>query len=247
MKAIILAGGFGRRLWPLTKDTPKPLLTVAGKPMIEHVIDKVLGIDEVDRIYISINRKFEPHFSEWIDGKTFPKQTEIFTENSMSEKDKLGAVGALGVLLKENNIDDDILVVAGDNLFDFSINNFVSSHNGVPMIALYDMQNKEKIRNKYGVVKLDDNSVVKEFHEKPEDPVSTLISTGCYFFPRDSVNMIHQYLSEGKNPDAPGFFISWLSSQQKVEGFVFDSNNRWFDIGSVESYEAANKLLSQKD
>lgn len=246
MKAIVLAGGFAKRLWPLTRDTPKPLLPVAGKPMIEHVLEKIRAVDEIDKIYISTNSKFEPHFKEWSKNSELAKYTHIFVEDSISEENKMGAVGALGLLFKNLDIDDDVIVVAGDNLFEFEIKDFLSNHNGIPKVALCDMLDKNKVRNKYGVVVLDDNNNIKEFHEKPDNPISTLISTGCYFFPKGTAHKIHEYLSSGENPDAPGFFISWLSKQMDVNGFVFDSQCKWFDIGSIESYEEAKKAYSEK-
>ncbi len=247
MKAIVLAGGFARRLWPLTKETPKPLLPIAGKPMIDYLIEKLSSVDSIDTIYVSVNRRFQPHFDRWASGSSFQKDVEVFSEESMAENEKLGAIGALGLILREKRIDDDVLVVAGDNLFDFSIDTFLSSHNGRPLVALYDMENLEKVRGKYGVVRLGEGNVIEEFREKPENPSTTLVSTGCYFLPKCSVCRIHDYLSEGGNPDAPGFFISWLASKTMVGGFVFDSSHKWFDIGSIECYNEANSCLSNKD
>jgi glucose-1-phosphate thymidylyltransferase len=244
MKAIVLAGGFAKRLWPLTKDTPKPLLPICGKPIIDYVIGSISHVSAIDKVYICVNRRFEGHFREWLSGAPKQKDAEIFAEPSMKEEEKRGAIGALSMLLKEKAIDDDLLVIAGDNLFDFDVGRFVSSHNGAPVVALYDICEAKKASGKYGVVMLGEDEVIKEFHEKPQNPPSSLISTGCYFFPRSSIPMIHQYLEEGQNPDAPGFFISWLSSKTPVHGFVFDAKSRWFDIGSIESYEDAGRAFS---
>jgi glucose-1-phosphate thymidylyltransferase len=247
MKAVVLAGGFGRRLLPLTKDTPKPLLPVAGRPIIEHIMEKLSVIEGLDRIYISVNGRFESNFRKWADSFNAGKEVEIFAEKSMREEDKMGAVGALGHLLREKGIDDDILVVAGDNIFEFEISKFISERvDGIPAVALYDMVDKEKVSGKYGVVKIDEKNVITEFHEKPKYPASAIISTGCYFIPKGAVGMIHKYLEKGHNADAPGFFISWLSRQMSVQGFVFDSGSRWFDIGSIETYNDANRIFSKK-
>lgn len=246
MKAIVLAGGFARRLLPLTKDTPKPLLPVCGKPIIEYVVESLASVPGIDRIYISVNRRFEGHFRKWLSRTKPPKETEIFSEPSMKEEEKRGAVGALSLLIEEKSIDDDMLVIAGDNLFDFDMARFTGGHNGVPMVALYDIMESARASGKYGVVVLGEGNVIKEFHEKPQNPSSSLVSTGCYFFPRSSIAMIQQYLGEGHNPDAPGFFISWLAKKTDVHGFVFGPENRWFDIGSVESYENANNTFRKK-
>lgn len=248
MHAVVLAGGFAKRLWPLTKDMPKPLLSVGGRPIIEYILDKLGEIEELDKIFISVNSKFEPHFREWLQGSDFKQSIEIVSEPSMNEEEKLGAVGALGYLLKERDVSDDLIVIAGDNLFDFDIKQFLKTNGqSSPVVALFDMEEKESIRNKYGVVVLDEMNMIKEFQEKPANPASTLVSTGCYFFPKKSVEMIYDYLKGKNNADAPGFFISWLAKQMAVQGYVFDGDSRWFDIGSIESLEEANRIFVDKD
>ncbi|MBN2331305.1 MAG: nucleotidyltransferase family protein [Candidatus Aenigmarchaeota archaeon] len=247
MHAVVLAGGFARRLWPLTKDLPKPLLSVGGRPIIGYILDKLGEIEEIDRIFISVNKKFEPHFQEWLQGSDFIKPIEIVAEPSTREDEKLGAVGALGFLLQEKGVSDDLIVVAGDNLFDFDMKQFLRTNGeNSPVVALFDMEEKEAIRNRYGVVVLDERNVIKDFQEKPADPASTLVSTGCYFFPKKAVQMIYEYLKGQNNADAPGFFISWLAKQMAVQGFVFDGDSRWFDIGSRESLEEAKRIFRQK-
>lgn len=248
MQAVVLAGGFAKRLWPLTLDKPKPLLSVAGKPIIEYILEKLDGIEEIDKVYISVNKKFEPYFKEWLQNADFAKPLEIVTEPTTTEEEKLGAVGALGFLLRKKDITDDLVVVAGDNLFDFDMKKFIQGHeSGFPVVAVYDMEKKEKISKKYGVVVLDEKNIIKEFQEKPAQPASTLVSTGCYFFPKRAVEMIYEYLSSGNNADAPGFFISWLAKQMAVQGFVFNGNSKWFDIGNLESYKEANKAYKEKN
>ncbi len=248
MQAVVLAGGFAKRLWPLTKHVPKPLLSVGGKPIIEHILEKLEGIDGIEKIYVTVNQKFEPSFREWAQGADFAKPVEIVTEPTMCEEEKLGAVGALGSLLRKKGISDDLIVVAGDNLFDFDMKKFLSGRvDGSPVVALFDMEKKESVKSQYGVVVLDDDNTIKEFHEKPANPASTLVSTGCYFFPKNAVEMIYEYLEGKNNADAPGFFIEWLAKQMAVQGFVFNGDSRWFDIGSLESYYEANKAYSEKN
>jgi len=244
MKAIILAGGFAKRLWPLTESTPKPLLPVAGKPIIDYLLERISCIKELDRIFISVNQRFEPNFREWAGKSQFLQKIEIVAEPSRNEEEKLGAIGALGFLIHQKAIDDDLLVVAGDNLFDFDVGRVAVCGDKSPVVALYKMPDADSVKKKYGVVQLDSDNRISDFQEKPEKPASTLISTGCYFFPKGSLPMIYSYLSNGYNPDAPGFFIEWLSKQMAVRGMVFDSGCRWFDIGSKESYREANRLYS---
>lgn len=247
MHAVVLAGGFAKRLWPLTKERPKPLLPVAGRPIIEHILEKLAGIPEIEKVFISVNKKFEAAFTEWVRGADFGKSLEIVTEPTMHEDEKLGAVGALGFLLREKGINDDLVVIAGDNMFDFDMRQFLSGYDqGCPVVALYDMEEKEKIRSRYGVVVLNERNTIKQFQEKPADPASTLVSTGCYFFPRKAVELIHEYLDSKNSADAPGFFIAWLAKQMAVQGFVFNGDSRWFDIGSIESYKEANRFYTEK-
>jgi glucose-1-phosphate thymidylyltransferase len=247
MRAVILAGGFAKRMWPLTRSVPKPLLPVAGKPIIEYILEKLLEIEEIGNVYISINKKFEQTFEKWAEESGFGDKVSIITEPTMREEQKFGAIGALGFLLLNEEIKDDLLVVAGDNLFDFDVGKFIKSgKESSPVVALYDMFEPAKVRGKYGVVVLDKDNIIKEFHEKPDKPKTSLVSTGCYLFPKKSVGLVHEYLSNGHNPDAPGFFISWLAKQMPVMGFVFDSESKWFDIGSFESYEEARRMFEAK-
>lgn len=241
MKAIILAGGFAKRLWPLTKNYPKPLLKVREKAIIEHILEKVSAVDGVDKIYISANQTFEPHFREELSHHLERDGIDLIIEPSTKEEDKLGAIGAINYLIKNEKIEDDLMIVAGDNLFGFDINDFVDLFrvNRKPVIAFYDIKDPDKVRHKYGNVHLDEDNIVKDFVEKPEDPFSTFVSTGCYLFPKETLNLIDEYLKSENKKDAPGFFISWLHKKQDVLGFVFDEH--WFDIGSHEALAEAKK------
>lgn len=242
MKAVILAGGFAKRMWPLTKDRPKHLLPIAGRPMLEYVLDKVISVPDMERVYISTNAKFQDDFKEFLDGYLgCPAyvELELVIEDTFSEGEKLGSVGALGFLIKEKNIDGELLVVGGDNLFDFDIadvHEFYKSKRGLAMVV-YDVGSKD-LAKLYGIVTLDGNNKVVRFVEKPPEPESTLASTACYFFTKDGVKLISRYIKEGHKADALGHFIEWLIQQTDVYGYVHDGS--WFDIGSLESYEEAN-------
>ncbi|NOX71585.1 MAG: nucleotidyltransferase family protein, partial [Candidatus Micrarchaeota archaeon] len=192
MKAIILAGGFAKRLWPLTKNYPKPLLKVGNKAIIDHIIEKVLEVEDIERIYITTNSAFEMHFSNELNEHLSKENIDLVIEPSSSEENKLGSLGAINHIIKKEGIDDDLLVVAGDNLFGFNINDLVSYYkeNGRPVIAFYDIKDMEKVRNRYGNVKLDESGKVIDFVEKPASPHSTLVSTGCYIFPKRILPLI---------------------------------------------------------
>ena len=245
MKAVILAGGFAKRMWPLTENQAKALLPVADKPIINHILEKLEEADDVNDIYISTNEKFESDFQQWIDSVQTSKNLKLVVECHDCEERKLGAIGGLKYLIYKEKINDDLLVIAGDNLFEFDLKSFVGCCNGCrdPVVAFYDMGDLEKVK-KFGVASLDVNNYVQHFEEKPEEPKSTLISTCIYLIPKEDLKLIDVYLQGENNPDAPGFFIQWLKDQKQIRGFVF--TDRWFDIGSFELYDEAIKEFGNK-
>ncbi len=247
MKAVILAGGFAKRMWPLTENQAKALLPVAGKPIIEYILEKLQVFDDLSEIYVSTNAKFEQDFVKWISTLKTDKKVTLVVEDHDSENKKFGAIGGLKFLIDTQNVEDDLMVIAGDNLFEFNMRNFLEFYKKEhsPVIASYDMGDVEAVRNRFGVVVLDgDTDRVKEFQEKPAQPKSTLVSTCIYVIPRQDLQMIDKYLADDNNPDAPGFFIQWLTGQKDVRSFVF--SEKWFDIGSFELYDAANKEFASK-
>lgn len=241
MKAVILAGGFAKRLWPLTKDKPKPLLEVGGKPIIQHILEKMQELELVDTIYISTNEKFGGQFQDFLKGFKSRKPIKVIEEPSGNENEKLGAIGGWKYLVDKEKIDDDLLIIAGDNMFEFSLSNFMVFYkkHKAPVVAFYDMKSKERVRNKYGIAVLSRKGKVLEFQEKTPNPKSTLVATCCYIFPKEIVRLIPEYLNNKNNPDAPGYFLIWLHTRQTVYGYV--SKKKWFDIGCFEELEEARK------
>jgi glucose-1-phosphate thymidylyltransferase len=246
MKAIILAGGFAKRMWPLTKDKPKHLLPIADEPMLNHVLEKLKNLSELDRIYVSTNAKFEEQFNKYLSSISYEQRIELFIEDTKSEQEKLGSVGALGLLIREKEIDDDLIVIGGDNLFDFKMKDFEEFFKNKQgnIVALYDIRSI-KSATLYGVVSIDNHQRVIDFAEKPEKPKSSLVSTACYLFTQKGVKNILHYLSEGNDPDKMGHFIEWLYKNDDVFGFIFDGY--WFDIGSFESYDEANEFFQTRN
>ena len=245
MKAVILAGGYARRMWPLTKNRPKHLLPVAGRPMLDYVMSSLESVPALEEIFISTNLRFQDQFKRYLETVQTKKRLRLFVEDTRSEEEKLGSVGALGHLIRKNNIDDEMLVIGGDNIFSFEMADFIEYFRlkRANTIALYDIGSKEKARL-YGVVHIDEECRIIDFHEKPSDPKSTLISTACYAFTKKGVRNVLRYLEEENDPDKMGHFIEWLYRHDDVYGFVF--KGVWFDIGSIDSYEAANKYFSSK-
>jgi len=238
IEALVLAAGYGTRLQPLTEDTPKPLLKVAGKLMVEHIISKIEGLN-VGRIYLVTNGKFYQNFSDWLHNFDAKTPIEIINDGTNSNEDRLGALGDVQLVIKSKNIIEDIVVIAGDNLFEVSLleiaNIFHKRKNNV--IVLHDVKDKELAKH-YGVVEVEENIVV-DFEEKPVSPKSTLVSTGIYFFPKRTLSFIEKYISQGNNPDRAGDFIKWLHKREKVYAYITDK--KWYDIGSIEQLEEADK------
>lgn len=241
MDAIVLAGGYATRLWPITKDRAKPLLPVAGRPIVEPILEDLDREERISSVYISTNKRFEKDFNEYLGSKDFRKP-EIAVENTKNEEEKPGTLGAISDLKKRKNIDEDTFIIAGDNLFSFEISDFLDFHEknrDTVSIAAYDVGSKQKAKQ-YGIINLE-NKEVTDFQEKPENPKSTLASIACYMFPKNSLKLLDKYLEDGQNPDAPGFFIEWLYKRQKVNAYTFDG--MWFDIGTKNSYIQANTHL----
>ena len=223
MKCLILAGGFGRRLYPLTINIPKAMLPYKGKPLINHIIQRIPA--ELD-IYISTNRHFAGAFSRW--QKTQNRKVEIFVEAARTEQEKLGAVSSIDYWVKQKNINEDLLVIAADNYFEFNISKFIAAFDGKhTLMAVYDIADREKAKQ-FGVVALEGNKVAA-IEEKPAEPKSTLVSTACYVFPAGVLPLFALYCQGGKK-DNLGNFISYLIAADEVWSFQF--TEPWFDIGS---------------
>ena len=226
MKCLILAGGFGTRLYPLTMNKAKALLRYRGKPPLTHIVDKVPeGVD----ILISCNRKFEADFHQWQKG--IHRQVEICVEDVWTEEQRKGAVGALNFWVESRNITQDLLVIAGDNYFEFDLAQFIATYNGKnTLVAVYDIGDKSKA-SQFGVVQLGRNKIV-ELEEKPVEPRSSLIATACYIFPPRIFPLLSQYCAEGKQ-DNLGNFIAYLLDKDEVHAYTF--TELWLDIGIAEN------------
>lgn len=238
LTALILAGGFATRLWPLTEKRAKPLLPLAGKPLIHHIID---GIPSGVRIIISTNRVFEADFLAL--RAHYPnKYIEIFIEDSQDDKNKKGALGATGMVIEHYRIDSPLLLIAGDNYFGFSLDDFLAAYDGKTLLASYDTKSLQAARQ-FGVVSVAGKKLVG-FQEKPLDPSSTLVSTGCYLFAPQHLAFICEYARQSAD-NLGGIFEYLLQQKQDVEVFAF--TEQWLDIGSFESYLAAHRLLSEQN
>lgn len=238
--AIILAGGYAKRLWPITKEIAKPLLPLGRKRIIDFIIDKLLKLDEVCKIIVSANLKFKDDFEKW--AKQYPSiDLEIVYDMSRGEEEKPGALRALANVV--SGLADDCLVVAGDNVFTSDLRGLVDEfrrRSGSTVIGLYDVGNLELARN-YGVVKIDEDFRIISMEEKPSSPESTLVSTGIYLFPRKVLSRFMEYIECGGSSDELGRFIKWLICQEPVYGYPL--SGIWYDVGTHEMYRKALEVF----
>ena len=240
MDCIVLAGGYARRMSPLTDNQPKHLLPVAGRPMIQYVLDKIEAAPGLRDVYISTNSRFESHFRTFLEGYRSRAPIRLVVEQTCSESEKLGSLGAIAFIVEKEKLDDELLIIGGDNLFDFQLGEllaFYREKRGV-VIAVYDV-GMAAMSSLYGVATLGSNSMVTSFQEKPR----CLAATACYVLPRESLQQLKEYLALRNNADAMGNFIQWLLKYRTpVYGYLFDGN--WFDIGSIESYKEADECYA---
>ena len=246
MKALILAAGYGTRLYPLTLDRPKPLVKVGGKTILERLLKKIEKIKTCDEVYIVTNAKFYDMVAKWVADRDFSVNIQVVNDKTTTNDDRLGAIGDINLVLEEKTPDDDVLIVAGDNLFEFDIMDFVdfSSAKEKFSVALFDVKDNE-LATKYGVVSLDADQNIAEFQEKPAKPNSTLASTGIYYFPKAKLSLMDEYMESGLVKDAPGNFVKWISEKDAVCGYVFTDG--WYDIGDKKSLEKADIEYREKE
>jgi glucose-1-phosphate thymidylyltransferase len=247
MKAILLAAGYATRLYPLTKDTPKPLLPVAGKPTIEYILPHVLAIDDIDIVYIITNDKFYQRFVAW--KKDFDrrqptdKKIIIMNDGTSTNENRLGSIGDIDYVISQTGLDDDLLMIAGDSLFDFELDGMIHyfHEKKSSVLCAYRTGDTETLRRR-GVIKIDESNRLIDFEEKPEHPISDIAVPAIHIYRKESLKLFGQYLSEGNNPDAPGYFVDWLYKREPIYAYFFTGN--CYDIGNAESYSEVNRIFS---
>lgn len=245
MKAIILAAGYATRLYPLTENVPKPLLEVAGKTILDFIVEKIDRVSEVDEVIIVTNDKFSGHFSEWKDSSNYSKKITVVNDGTLTNETRLGAIGDIQYVIDTLEVDDELMILAGDNLFDFELTDFVSYFNEVDTdcITSYVEENEAQVK-RAGVVELDGDQKVLSFEEKPTEPRSSYCVPAFYLYKKETLPLFQEYLAEGNNPDAPGHFVPYLISKKAVHAFLFEGKR--YDIGTVESYQAVKDIFENR-
>ncbi len=237
MRAVILAAGYATRLAPLTDSIAKQLLPVGGRPMMDWVCDRVEQV--ADEIHVVTNARFVGDFRRWAEGRD---GIVVHDDGTASNDDRLGAIGDVAFVLERTGSDDDLLVIAGDNLFDSPLSGFVEfwrSKGVASAVAVYDCGDLE-LATHYGVVDVADDDRIVGFEEKPSEPRTTLAATAAYLYHREHVPLVQRYLAECNPPDQPGRLVAWLYSREPV--YAYRLPGAWFDVGNPDQLlEADNR------
>ncbi|MBI4448828.1 nucleotidyltransferase family protein [Candidatus Woesearchaeota archaeon] len=239
MQCIIFCAGYATRLYPLTKDTPKPLLLVADLPMIEHILGRLDPHKQITKVHIVTNDKFYNTFVQWKNAFRSRFDITIHNDGTKNNEDRLGSIGDLDFVLKAADITEDVLLIAGDNLFDDGLGDLLGIFevHKKPVIGVYDI-GSEELATRFGCVEVDRRNIITKFEEKPAKANTTLIATFIYAMPAKMLRNVHDYLAAGNNPDLAGNYIKHLAENNEI--FAVPLEGRWFDIGSLDQYQAAN-------
>lgn len=238
MKCLILAAGYATRLYPLTENFPKPLLKVSGKTILDHLVDDIERSGEIDEYVVISNHKFAEHFYAWAKEKS--ERITVVDDGSTSNETRLGAVRDIRFAIEALSLDCDMLVIAGDNLLDFSLTEFIdyAKKKNASCTMRYYEKDEQRLR-KSGVVSIDETDRIIKMTEKPSSPETHWCSPAFYYYTADDARRVGEALADGCGADAPGSFISWLSSKRDVYAMEMPGNR--YDIGNIESYERACK------
>ena len=244
MKGIILAAGYATRLYPLTENQPKALLDVGGKPIINYILKELETIPVIDEVIVVTNHKFASHFEEWAAMQKSPLKLTIIDDYTTDDDNKLGAVGDMSYVIDTLGIDDEIFVMAGDNIFTFALKDYYDFYKAKDSdcILVKELSKKSELTRMANVT-TDASGKVTYMVEKPKEPVSNLAAFAAYIYKKDTVKLIKQYLDEGNNPDAPGFFPSWLYKKKDVFAYTFEGE--CYDIGTHESYKEVCEIFKR--
>jgi glucose-1-phosphate thymidylyltransferase len=242
VKAIILGAGYATRLRPLTETHAKELLPVGGRPIIDWILDRVHEVDAVDEVHVVTNAFKSPMFAEW--ARTV--DVTLHDDGTTSNDDRLGAIGDIAYVIERARLDDDLLVIAGDNLFDYSLADYTAWWRGkgeASAVALHDVGDLDLVKL-YSAVEVDADGRLLSFVEKPTDPKTTLVATATYLFHRNHAPLIRRYLDEGNVPDQPGNLVGWLRTRVPFFGYSFPGG--WYDVGNAaQLLDADNRMRAR--
>lgn len=234
MKCLILAAGYATRLYPLTENFPKPLLKVGDKTILDWLIDDIDGAGLVDEFVVISNHKFSHHFQEW--AATKKQQVTVVDDGTSTNETRLGAVRDIQYAIEQLGLDEDLLVIAGDNVLDFSLGAFLryARSKGTSCVMRY-YEPEEARLHKSGVVEVDAQDRVLSMEEKPAAPKSHWCCPPFYIYSREDVRRIDEAIASGCPTDAPGSLAAWLAARTAVHAMEMPGHR--YDIGNLESYK----------
>ena len=234
MKCLILAAGYATRLYPLTENFPKPLLRVGEKAILDWLVDDIDEAGLVDEYVVISNHKYAPHFEDW--AKTKQQKITVVDDGTSTNETRLGAVKDIQFAIDQLQLDDEMLVIAGDNVLDFSLTKFVryAKEKNTSCIMRYYEATAQRL-SKSGVVEIDGNDLILSMEEKPAQPKSHWCCPPFYFYTKADAKLVQKGIESGCGTDAPGSYIAWLSTQTPVHAMEMPGSR--YDIGNLESYE----------
>ncbi|MCL2225282.1 MAG: nucleotidyltransferase family protein [Defluviitaleaceae bacterium] len=240
MQAIILAAGYATRMYPLTENTPKALLPLRGKPMIDYIVEQLNNLPDVQNIYVVSNSKFYPHFCEWAKTVSSEIPIEILDDGTTSNENRRGAVGDVHFAITEKDIDDELIVIAGDNYFTYDLREQLAlfRKTGCDTLCGKELNDPEKLKS-FGIAVLAPDGKLLNFEEKPQNPKSNIVIYAAYFFQKQTTALVEKFLQEGNSPDNIGSFPQWL--YKFLDVYTYKMNGECYDIGTIEMYNEMNK------
>ena len=245
MKCILLCAGYATRLFPLTENFPKALLKIGNRPLLDYILDEVNTLEQVDSIYLVTNNKYTGHFKDWANEKNNIKPITVVNDGTFTNDDRLGAIGDINYTIKQGNIDDDILIIAGDNLFTFALKNFVDFYEEKksPCICVREEEDINLLK-RVGVCELDESNKIIGFEEKPAEPKSKYAGYAEYIYPKEVIPMFEKYLDEGNSNDAPGNFIQYIYNKKPTYAYAFKGD--CYDVGTHDALAEVNEIYNNK-
>jgi glucose-1-phosphate thymidylyltransferase len=243
MKCILLCAGYATRLFPLTENFPKALLEIEeGKPLLDYILEEVNTIEKVDEVFVITNNRYYNHFLEWSSNKT-GKPIVVINDNTNSNDDRLGAIGDINFVIDKMKVKDDLLIIAGDNLFNYPLVDVINYYDKVnnPVVCSKKIDNYELLKN-FAVLKMDADNKIIELEEKPKEPKSDIAAYATYIYPSFVIPMIKNYLSEGNKPDAPGYLVEYLYKRLPFYAYVF--KGECYDVGTHESLKEVREIYN---
>lgn len=247
MKCLILAAGYATRLYPLTENFPKPLLKVGEKAILDWLVDDLVETTEIDEFVVISNHKFAQHFEDWKNNKCKkrPYEITVIDDGTSTNETRLGAVRDIQLAVEKLDLTDDLLVMAGDNVLDFSLSTFVqfAKEKNTSCVMCHE-ENELKKQQKTAIITMDPDHQITSYEEKPKEPKGNLAVPPFYFYRAVDVKRIQEALDQGCGYDAPGSFAAWLSKQTPMHAYLMPGKR--YDIGDLNSYEYVKSVFQDK-